>query len=107
VHPGVRGAHAQAIPTARALPGSAPRGLVSSTAGGHRDGHTFTTTDGTGFRAIAHGGDDQIVPYAKSAPKTAELLRNAELKTSPGRPHGLTGDHEREFDADLLAFARA
>jgi non-heme chloroperoxidase len=56
---------------------------------------------------VAHGTDDQIVPYATSAPKTAEQLKNAELKTYPGSPHGLMGDHAREFDADLLAFARA
>ncbi|MGY1710903.1 alpha/beta fold hydrolase [Geodermatophilus sp. SYSU D00758] len=52
---------------------------------------------------VAHGDDDQIVPYANSAPKTAELLKDAQLKTYPGRPHGLVGDYEREFDADLLA----
>jgi non-heme chloroperoxidase len=28
----------------------------------------------------------------------------ATLKVYPGAPHGLTGDHEREFNADLLAF---
>ncbi|RBY89390.1 alpha/beta fold hydrolase [Blastococcus sp. TF02A-30] len=56
---------------------------------------------------VAHGDDDQIVPFADSAPKTAELLKNAELKVYPGQPHGLTGAHEQEFNADLLAFARA
>ncbi|HZB20292.1 MAG TPA: alpha/beta hydrolase [Blastococcus sp.] len=56
---------------------------------------------------VAHGDDDQIVPFADSAPKTAELLKNAELKVYPGSPHGLTGAHEQEFNADLLAFARA
>jgi non-heme chloroperoxidase len=55
---------------------------------------------------VAHGEDDQIVPFADSAPKTAELLKEAELKVYPGQPHGLTGAHEQEFDADLLAFAR-
>ncbi|MGY1703877.1 alpha/beta fold hydrolase [Geodermatophilus sp. SYSU D00697] len=56
---------------------------------------------------VAHGDDDQIVPFADSAPKTAELLKNAELRVYPGQPHGLTGAHEQEFTADLLAFARA
>jgi non-heme chloroperoxidase len=55
---------------------------------------------------VAHGDDDQIVPFADSAPKTAELLKNATLKVYPGQPHGLTGAHEQEFNADLLAFAR-
>ena len=56
---------------------------------------------------VAHGDDDQIVPFANSAPRTADLLKNAELKVYPGQPHGLTGAHEQEFNADLLAFARA
>jgi non-heme chloroperoxidase len=55
---------------------------------------------------VAHGDDDQIVPFEDSAPKTAALLKNATLKVYPGRPHGLSGDHEREFNTDLLAFAR-
>jgi non-heme chloroperoxidase len=42
-----------------------------------------------------------------TAPRTADLLKNAELKVYPGAPHGLTGAHEQEFNADLLAFARA
>ncbi|NEK57876.1 alpha/beta hydrolase [Geodermatophilus sabuli] len=56
---------------------------------------------------VAHGDDDQIVPFANSAPKTAELLKDAELRVYPGRPHGLTGAHGQAFTADLLAFARA
>ncbi len=56
---------------------------------------------------VAHGDDDQIVPFADSAPKTAQLLKNAELKVYPGQPHGLTGAHAEEFTADLLAFAGA
>jgi non-heme chloroperoxidase len=56
---------------------------------------------------VAHGDDDQIVPFSDSAPKTAQLLKNAELKVYPGQAHGLTGAHEQEFNADLLAFARA
>jgi non-heme chloroperoxidase len=54
---------------------------------------------------VAHGDDDQIVPFADSAPKTAALLKDAELKVYPGAPHGLAGAHEQEFNADLLAFA--
>jgi non-heme chloroperoxidase len=55
---------------------------------------------------VAHGDDDQIVPFADSAPKTADLLKNATLKVYRGAPHGLVGAHEQEFNADLLAFAR-
>ena len=53
---------------------------------------------------IAHGDDDQIVPIVAAALKSVELVPKATLKVYPGAPHGLTGDHEREFNADLLAF---
>ena len=53
---------------------------------------------------ILHGDDDQIVPYADAALKSAKLVAGATLKIYPGAPHGLTGAHEEEFNADLLAF---
>jgi non-heme chloroperoxidase len=53
---------------------------------------------------IAHGDDDQIVPMVAAAQKSIELVQDATLKIYPGAPHGLTGAHEQEFDADLLAF---
>ena len=53
---------------------------------------------------ILHGDDDQIVPIVASARKAVELVKNATLKIYPGAPHGLTGAHEEEFNADLLAF---
>src|SRR3954466_4442073 len=53
---------------------------------------------------IAHGDDDQIVPIEAAARKSINLVKDAELKVYPGAPHGLQGDHERQFDADLLAF---
>jgi non-heme chloroperoxidase len=52
---------------------------------------------------VAHGDDDQIVPFAASAPKTAGILKDATLKVYPGAPHGLYGGgHEEEFTRDLL-----
>jgi non-heme chloroperoxidase len=53
---------------------------------------------------ILHGDDDQIVPYADAALKSAKLVKDATLKIYPGAPHGLTGAHEEEVNADLLAF---
>ena len=53
---------------------------------------------------ILHGDDDQIVPIVAAARKSIDLVPGATLKVYPGAPHGLTGDHEREFNADLLAF---
>ena len=52
---------------------------------------------------VAHGDADQIVPFASSAPKTAEQLSQGRLKVYPGAPHGLTGAHDKEFTQDLLA----
>ncbi|MFD3682235.1 alpha/beta fold hydrolase [Streptomyces sp. NPDC058613] len=56
---------------------------------------------------IAHGDDDQIVPIGASARKSATLVKDSVLKVYPGAPHGLTGDFEQAFNADLLDFIRA
>jgi non-heme chloroperoxidase len=53
---------------------------------------------------VAHGDDDQIVPFAVSAPLTAKQIPGATLKVYPGAPHGLSATHKDEFNADLLAF---
>lgn len=56
---------------------------------------------------VVHGDDDQIVPYADSAPLTVKLLRNGTLKTYPGLPHGLCTTHPDVVNPDLLAFIRS
>ncbi|MEU6239032.1 alpha/beta hydrolase [Kitasatospora sp. NPDC047058] len=53
---------------------------------------------------VAHGEDDQIVPIAASALKTAALLSQGTLKVYPGAPHGLVGTFEAEFTKDLVEF---
>ena len=53
-----------------------------------------------------HGDDDQIVPYADSAPLSAKLLRNSTLKTYKGFPHGMPATEAEHNDADLLAFLK-
>jgi non-heme chloroperoxidase len=55
---------------------------------------------------VAHGDDDQIVPYADSAPLSAKLLKNGTLKTYKGFPHGMPTTHAETINADLLAFIR-
>lgn len=55
---------------------------------------------------VMHGDDDQIVPYADSAPLSAKLLRNGTLKTYKGFPHGMPTTHADTTDADILAFIR-
>ena len=53
-----------------------------------------------------HGDDDQIVPYADSAPLSAKLLRNSNLKTYKGFPHGMPTTNADTINADLLAFLK-
>ena len=55
---------------------------------------------------VMHGDDDQIVPYANSAPLSARLLRYGTLKTYPGLPHGMCTTHAEIINNDLLAFVR-
>lgn len=71
----------------------------------------FSETDFTDdLKAIAvptlvmHGDDDQIVPYADSAPLAVKLLRNGTLKTYPGFGHGMCTINADVVNADLLAF---
>jgi len=56
---------------------------------------------------VMHGDDDQIVPYADSAPLTAKLLRNGALKTYKGFPHGMPATEAATINADLLAFIQS
>lgn len=53
---------------------------------------------------VAHGTDDQIVPYEDSAPLAVKLLKNGVLKAYPGLPHGLLSTHPDVINPDLLAF---
>jgi non-heme chloroperoxidase len=56
---------------------------------------------------VMHGDDDQIVPYADSAPLSAKLLKNSTLKTYKGFPHGMPTTNADTINADLLAFVKA
>lgn len=81
----------------------------------HYDGiKAFSETDQTeDLKAISvptlvmHGDDDQIVPYADSAPLSAKLLKNGTLKTYKGFPHGMPTTHADVINADLLAFIKS
>ncbi len=53
---------------------------------------------------IVHGDDDQIVPIAAAALKSAKLVPNAELKVYQGAPHGLPTTLKDRLCADLLEF---
>ncbi len=87
------------------------QGMMGS-AKAHYDGVVaFSQTDFTeDLKAIAapvlvmHGDDDQIVPYAASAPLSAKLLRNGALRTYKGFPHGMPTTEAATINADLLEF---
>ncbi len=73
----------------------------------------FSQTDFTGDLKkitvpvlVMHGDDDQIVPYADSAPLSAKLLKRGTLKTYNGFPHGMPTTQADTINADLLAFIR-
>jgi non-heme chloroperoxidase len=55
---------------------------------------------------VMHGDDDQIVPYADSAPLSARLLKNSTLKTYKGFPHGMPTTEADTINADLLAWLK-
>jgi non-heme chloroperoxidase len=56
---------------------------------------------------VMHGDDDQIVPYANSAPLATKLLKRGTLKTYKGFPHGMTTTEAATINADLLEFIKS
>jgi len=55
---------------------------------------------------LIHSEDDQIVPYADSAPLAVKLLRRGELKSYSSFPHGCMTTHPDEINLDILSFIR-
>jgi non-heme chloroperoxidase len=53
---------------------------------------------------VVHSEDDQIVPYADSAPLTSKLLKRGTLKTYKDLPHGCAQTHPDLINADILNF---
>ena len=56
---------------------------------------------------VAHGTDDQVVPYEDSAPLTVRLLKNGTLKSYEGLPHGMLSTRPEVLNPDILAFVRS
>jgi non-heme chloroperoxidase len=91
------------------------RQAMMGSAKAHYDGiRAFSETDFTGDLKkitvpvlVMHGDDDQIVPYADSAPLSVKLLKNGTLKTYKGFPHGCPTTQADTINADLLAFIRS
>ena len=55
---------------------------------------------------VIHSEDDQVVPYADSAPLSVKLLKQGQLKTYSTFPHGCMTTHPDEINADILSFIR-
>jgi non-heme chloroperoxidase len=84
---------------------------------GHKNAYdcikVFSETDLTGDlkkfdvpTLIVHGDDDQIVPIAAAAERSAKLVNGSTLKVYSGAPHGLTDTHKDQLNQDLLSFVR-
>ena len=56
---------------------------------------------------VLHGEDDQVVPIDASARQAIKLLKNGQLITYPGFPHGMATTEADTINADLLAFFEA
>jgi len=56
---------------------------------------------------IMHSEDDQIVPFADSAPLGIKLLKHGTLKVYKDLPHGMPATHPDIVNAELLAFIQA
>jgi non-heme chloroperoxidase len=89
------------------------QGMMGSIKGQYECIKAFSETDFTeDLKAIdvavlvIHSEDDQIVPYADSAPLTAKLLKNGTLKTYKELPHGCCQTHPDLINTDILAFIR-
>ena len=89
------------------------QGMMGSVKAGYECIKAFSETDFTeDLKSIEqpvlviHSEDDQIVPYADSAPLAVQLLQNGSLKTYKDLPHGCHSTHPELINADILAFAK-
>ena len=89
------------------------QGMMGSALGHYECIKVFSETDLTeDLKAIQvpvlviHSEDDQVVPYADSAPLAVKLLAQGTLKTYQGLPYGCPSTHPDIVNADILAFIR-
>jgi non-heme chloroperoxidase len=90
------------------------QGMMGSVQAGYECIKAFSETDFTEDLKkidipviVMHGDDDQIVPYADAALKSAKLLKHGTLKVYPGFPHGMPATNADTINADLLAFIKS
>jgi non-heme chloroperoxidase len=105
-------------PGAKPIPGVIQnwwrQGMMGAAKAHYEGIKAFSETDFTGDLKkitvpvlVMHGDDDQIVPYADSAPLSAKLVKNGTLKTYKGFPHGMPATNAETINNDLLAFLRS
>jgi non-heme chloroperoxidase len=56
---------------------------------------------------ILHGDDDQIVPIADSALRSAKIVKGAVLKVYKGASHGMCTTLKDQVNEDLLTFFKS
>jgi non-heme chloroperoxidase len=56
---------------------------------------------------VLHGDDDQIVPFADSAPLSSKLIKHSKLVVYKGAPHGVCTTHKDRVNEELLAFFKS
>ncbi len=89
------------------------QGMAGSIKGHYDCVHEFSEVDYTEDlkkidrpTLIIHGDDDQIVPIAASAQKSAKIVKDAKLLVYKGGAHGLAEVQAEKFNADVLAFVK-
>ncbi|MFB8030503.1 alpha/beta fold hydrolase [Streptomyces sp. NPDC056465] len=55
---------------------------------------------------VAHGTDDQVVPYEDAGLLSVKLVADGRLKSYEGYPHGMLTTHPEVINPDLLAFVK-
>lgn len=90
------------------------QGMAGSIKGHYDCVHEFSEVDYTEDlkkidrpTLVIHGDDDQIVPIAASAEKSAKIVKDAKLLVYKGGAHGLAEVQAEKFNADVLAFIKA
>lgn len=105
-------------PGAKVLPGYIESFWMQGMLSGHKNSYdcikAFSETDFTqDLRAfnvptlVIHGDDDQVVPFAASAPLTAKLVKGSVLKVYAGGGHGICAIDKHRVNSDILEFIRS
>jgi peroxiredoxin len=56
---------------------------------------------------VAHGDEDQIVPFDVSGKRSHEMIAGSRLEVLEGAPHGFAATHAQELSELMLDFLRS